>query len=164
MAATLSTKHTDIYTDIRRYLLSLFPDNEVIQGYSNNVPLPNSPFILMNIITESDLNTQINEYDGNGQATATRSVETALQLDFYGTESGNRARIFQNLWRDYHACEMLEKCRPLHADNLRYIPLADEEQNFEERWNVTAYLTYNPTITHSQDYVQSVDVSIQHID
>lgn len=164
MATTLNTTHTDIYTDVRRYLLSLFPDNEVVQGYSNNVPLPNPPFILMNLITETDLNTQINGFHGNGQATVTRSVETALQLDFYGEESGNRARIFQNLWRDYYTCEILGKCQPLYSDNLRYIPLTNEEQEFEERWNITAYLTYNPTITHGQDYVQSVDVSIQYID
>lgn len=163
MAATLNTTHTDIYTDVRRYLLSLFPDNEVIQGYGNNVPLPNSPFVLMNIITETDLNAQINTFDGDDTATASRSVETALQLDFYGSRSGERARVFQNLWRDYHACEHLEKCQPLYSESIRYIPLTNEEQNFEERWSITAYLTYNPTITHRQDYVHSVGVSIQHI-
>lgn len=164
MAATLNTTHADIYIDVRRYLLSMFPDNEVVQGYSNNVPLPNAPFILMNIITETDLNTQINEFSGSGKATSARSVETAMQLDFYGKESGERARVFQNLWRDYYACEWLQKCQPLYSDNLRYIPLTNEEQNYEERWSVTAYLTYNPTITHDQDYVNSVDVSIQQID
>lgn len=164
MATALNITHNDIYTDVRRYLLLLFPDNEVVQGYGNNVPLPNAPFILMNIITETDLNAHTSIYSGNGIGKVSRSVEIAMQLDFYGKDSGERARIFQNLWRDYYACDRLEKCQPLYSDNLRYIPLTNEEQNYEERWSVTAYLTYNPTITHEQDYLSGVNVSIQHID
>nr|DAO90967.1 MAG TPA: tail completion protein [Caudoviricetes sp.] len=38
MAATLSVTQSEIYKDVRRYLLGLFTDCEVIQGYSNNVP------------------------------------------------------------------------------------------------------------------------------
>lgn len=163
MAATLNISHDDIYADVRQYLLTLFPDIEAVRGYSNNVPLPNAPFVLMNIITETDLNTPINEFQGNGRATVSRSVETAMQLDFYGKESGERARAFQNLWRGYHACDNLEKCRPLYSDPLRYIPLSNEEQNYEERWSLTAYLTYCPVITYEQDSVQDVKLSLNPI-
>lgn len=164
MAATLSITHTQIYTDLRRYLLELFPGCEVIQGYSNNVPLPKAPFILMNIINESEMNTQISNYRGSdGLADVTRSVEAAVQLDFYGRDSGQNARIFAALWRDFHACDGLAVCKPLYADNARYIPLTNEEQEFEERWSITANLTYNPTVTHAQDFITGASVSINPI-
>lgn len=164
MAATLSITHTQIYTDLRQYLLSLFPSCEVIQGYSNNVPLPNSPFILMNIINESEMNAQISDYRvSDGVANVTRSIETVVQVDFYGVDSGQDARLFSALWRDFHACDGLRVCKPLYADPARYIPLSNEEQEFEERWSVTASLTYNPTITHAQDFITGASVSINPI-
>lgn len=164
MATALNVTQAEIYKDVRRYLLGLFPDCEVIQGYSNNVPLPNAPFILMNIIRESEMNTQINEWKPlDGLADVTRSIEVAMQLDFYGVDSGRNVRVFSTLWRDYHACERLEVCQPLYADEARYIPLTNEEQEFEARWSITASLTYNATVTHTQDFIESASVSINRI-
>ena len=48
MAATLD----DIYTEVRAMLLGLF-SCEVVRGYSNNVPLPKPPFVVMNILNET---------------------------------------------------------------------------------------------------------------
>lgn len=70
--------HDDIYADIRAYLLDLFPTWEVVQGYSNNVPLPNTYLFLMNIINRNDVSTNVHKYDKAAQiATVTRTVETA---------------------------------------------------------------------------------------
>lgn len=159
MAATLNITHDDIYADIRAYLLGLFPAWEVVQGYSNNVPLPNAPFVLMNIINESDVSTNVHKYDKAAQiATVTRTVETMMQLDFYGEQSGETARIFVNLWRDYHATERLTKCQPLFCEQPKYLPWSNEYGEFEQRWLVTAYLSYNPAVTHAQDFVTHAEI------
>lgn len=164
MAGTLDINHDLIYTDVRRMLLELFPACEVVRGYSNNVPFPKAPFILMNIIHEMEMNTQVSEYrKDDRQADVTRSIEATLQLDFYGHDSGVNARIFSSLWRDFYACDRLASCQPLYSDNARFIPLTNDEQNFEERWSVTASLTYNPTVTHEQAFVTESVVSINHI-
>ena len=86
MAATLSVKHDDIYREVRSFLLSLFglPADNVIRGYSNNVPLPNGDFILMNIIHENALSTTIHDYSvDDGDAEVMQMVEVSIQLDFY---------------------------------------------------------------------------------
>ena len=65
MATTLD----DIYRDVRALLLGLF-SCEVIRGYSNNVPLPKPPFILMNILHDSAASTNEHRYSVvDGQAT-----------------------------------------------------------------------------------------------
>lgn len=164
MAAALSITHEEIYIDLRQYLLSLFPDCEVIQAYGNNTPLPNAPFISMNIIHESEMNTQIHEWHvSDGLADVIRSIETTFQLDFYGKDSGRRARVFSALWRDFHACDGLAVCKPLYTENARYLPLSNEEQEFEERWSITASLTYNPAVTHAQDFINSANLVTNHI-
>ena len=67
MAAELEVTHNDIYRDVRALLLDPFqlPSEKVIRGYSNNVPLPNGDFILMNIINETDFVTELNKDDYN---------------------------------------------------------------------------------------------------
>lgn len=164
MATTLNTTHEDLYTDIRKYLLSLFPDCEVIRGYSNNVPLPKTPFMLMNIINETDLNTNIDYFhktEGIGQIS--RSVEVAMQIDFYGESSSYSSRVFANLWRDYHACSRLERCQPLYIDPPKYLPLSNEYAEFEQRWMVTAYMTYNPIVTYEQDFVSEATIILDNL-
>jgi len=54
-------------------------------------------------------------------------------------------------------------CQPLYTDEARYIPLTNEEQEFEARWSITASLTYNPTVTHAQDFIEGASVSINRI-
>lgn len=162
MAAEIKISHDDLYADVRRYLLELFPDVEVIRGYGNNMPLPPDGFILMNIIHETNLSTSVSDYDGDeNTATVEKTVEVMMQIDFYGETSGNMARIFSNLWRDYHAAERLLFCQPLYCDAPKFLPMNNEFSEFEERWMATVYLNYNPAVKHSQDFVSGVaDISV----
>lgn len=164
MAAELNISHDDLYADVRAYLLGVFPGFEVIQGYSNNVPLPQGSFVLLNIIHESDLSTNATWYDIDTQsAYVSRTVEVMMQIDFYGERAGEAARIFTNLWRDFHAAERLAKCKPLFCDNPKYMPITNERADYEQRWMVTAYLNYNPTIKHDQDFVTEFDIKTNPI-
>lgn len=159
MAAELEVTHNDIYRDVRALLLDLFqlPSENVIRGYSNNVPLPNGDFILMNIINETDLSTNGWFYlkEAN-KVEALQSVEVLLQIDFYGKESAKNARIFSNLWRDFYSSERLKVCQPLYCNNPKYLPFTNEQNQYEERYMVEAYLTYIPVATYDQDYVDNV--------
>lgn len=165
MAAALKNTHNDIYKEVRALLLGLFllPEENVIRGYSNNVPLPNGNFILMNIIHEQQLATNLHRYSfEDGQADVQQSVEMQIQLDFFGEQAGEFSRTFANLWRDEYACEQLKMCQPLYADNPRYLPFTNEEEQFEERWTVTANLQYNPVVMHSQEFITEVQAVELH--
>lgn len=160
MAATLNINEDDIYTEVRALLRGLF-SCEVVRGYSNNVPLPKASFVLMNILNDSPRSTNEHHYDvAAGQAIAGQASEMQMQLDFYGTESGAMARIFVGLWRDFYACERMKKCQPLYANQPRFMPLTNEESNYEARWTVTASLSYYPTVTHEQAFVNAFDIEL----
>ena len=80
MAATLD----DIYTEVRAMLLGLF-SCEVVRGYSNNVPLPRPPFVVMNILNETAAATNEHAYAVSDETAAfSRQSEIQMQLDFYG--------------------------------------------------------------------------------
>ena len=164
MAAKLDKTHDDIYADVRAFLINLFPlpDEKVIRGYSNNVPFPQAPFICINIITESALATNVNEYaEESGRVMQTQEVQ--MQVDFYGQQSGEMSRTFANLWRDFYACDRLSVCQPLYTNDPQYLPFTNESSDFEERWMVSAYLNYNPVVTHEQSRVSAIDISINNL-
>ncbi|WP_245853750.1 phage neck terminator protein [Necropsobacter massiliensis] len=109
MATELNTTHNDIYREVRELLLGLFnlSGERVIRGYSDNVPLPEGGFILMNIIHGQDLSTNSHNYSvERGNVEVTQSVELQMQIDFYGDQVRNFARTFYKLWRDFYSCEL----------------------------------------------------------
>ena len=158
MAAELSTTHDDIYREVRALLLNLFSlsGEQVIRGYSDNVPLPEDDFIMMNIIDEQELSTNGYNYSKEeGNVEVKQSVEVQMQIDFYGKSAVKFSRTFCQLWRDFYSCEHLESCQPLYCDNPKYLPFVNEKSQYEERYLVTAHLTYNPVITHGQEFMEN---------
>ncbi|MFU8618188.1 LIC_12616 family protein [Neisseria sp. LACPHL-SPEC-2024-00856] len=156
MAATLD----DIYTEVRAMLLGLF-SCEVVRGYSNNVPLPKPPFVVMNILNEAAASTNEHAYDAADETAAvSRQSEIQMQLDFYGEEAGRMAQETVLLWRDSYACERLESCRPLYADPARFMPLTNEEGGYEERWTAAVYLSYAPQAEYPQQFVNAFDLTL----
>ena len=156
MAATLD----DIYTEVRAMLLGLF-SCEVVRGYSNNVPLPKPPFVVMNILNEAAAATNEHAYAvADETAAVSRQSEIQMQLDFYGAEAGQMAQKTVLLWRDFYACERLKSCQPLYADPARFMPLTTEESEYEERWMTTVHLAYAPQAEHPQQFVNAFDLTL----
>lgn len=156
MATTLD----DIYQDVRALLLGLF-SCEVIRGYSNNVPMPKPPFILMNILQDSTVATNEHNYSViDGTATISRVHQINMQLDFYGTTAATMAQTVSLLWRDYYACEQLKHCQPLYTNEARFMPLTNEESHYESRWSLIITLAYHPLAIHQQSFVNDFDIHI----
>lgn len=164
METKLNISHDDIYADVRAWLLKLFPAWEVVRSYSNNVPLPNVPFILLHILHERDLSTRTHNYDVDaGTAQVGSTVHLEMQIDCYGEESGTAARTIAQLWQDFQAAEHLQVCQPLYCEQPRHIPMTNEVSDFEMRWSLTVALNYNPSITHAQDFVKHIRIHTQHL-
>ena len=83
-----------------------------------------------------------------------------MQLDFYGEEAGQMAQKTVLLWRDFYACERLKSCQPLYADPARFMPLTNEESEYEERWMTTVHLAYAPQAEHPQQFVNAFDLTL----
>ena len=155
---TINITDSDIYKDIRAYIKGLF-NIEAVQGYSNNVPMPNGSFVVMRILFNRAISTNWHEYDiEQDQAQVTQSREVTMQLDFYNAP--NQAQTFVQLWRDYHACDGLNVVQPLYANDARFMPITNEEKNYESRYIVEAVMQYNPVVTHEQVFIDEMPVTV----
>ena len=71
----------------------------------------------------------------------------------------------QALFRDQYATDIFPaNIQPLYADDPVQIPLIDGEEQYEQRWKITASLQYNPTLTTGQQSMLSIEVGLAPID
>ncbi|TCJ96146.1 hypothetical protein EV694_1698 [Volucribacter psittacicida] len=166
MSAKLNITYEDIYREVRAFLLGLFNlhEDNVIRGYSNNVPLPNGDFILMNIINERALSTTRHNYNiDESSAEVVQTAEIMLQLDFYGENAAKNAKTFSVLWRDFYACERFSCGQPLYCDEPKFMQFINEASEYENRWTLTAFFNYNPALTHHQEFITSSNIEINQL-
>lgn len=163
--AQLNIDHQDLYKDIRKFLLGLFPEatTQIVQFGQNISTLPYGA-IVMNILFEKDFDYSTTHYDKvKGEAYVQNSVQATLQLDFYGEESQARSRVVANLWRNFYATDRLTVCQPLRARDPRHLPYINDSNLYEDRYMLELTLQYNPEITHKQDFVDSFDIQINPV-
>ncbi|WP_446471158.1 phage neck terminator protein [Xenorhabdus stockiae] len=160
--ATITVTHDDIFTEVRKYLIALF-SCEVMQGYQNDVPVPESS-IVMHVLFERDIDYTANYYHHEvSTITAQRSVELSMQLDFYGEEADSRARVVANLWQSSYTTARLKKCQPLYCEAPRKMVLVNEANQYENRVMLEMKLQYNPEITYSVDNTDSFSLDLNSI-
>lgn len=158
MPAMIDITEQQIFTAMRGFILSLI-DCEVIQGLDNGTPMPKGGFIAMTVLFDNRLSTNINTYiDDEVQSVknAMQPTQFTMQIDCYGAQAHEWAKIFTTMFRDEYACDRLAPtCQPLHADDPRQMAITNGEQQYEQRWLITALLQYNPTVTVDQEFFTS---------
>lgn len=171
MTVTSSPVLTDIYTAVRAFILTIVPTGtEVLQGIDNRVPQPAGPFVLMQVLYQLRLATNEDTYDDpfptpGGTQNAKASMRLDMQLDFYGLDSLQWATETQTLWRDEVGCDALApNCQPLYAEDPRMIPLVTGEEQYLQRWSLTAALQYNPVTVTAQEFADTLDVTLIDVD
>jgi hypothetical protein len=148
---------TDVFTTVRTFLLSLFPTVEVIHGLGNGTPTPLNGFIAFTPLFMSRVNTNENSFQDPTPTTGTKKsaagIQYTFQIDCYGNDSANWAAEISTMWRDEYACTIMgNTCQPLYADEPKMMPLISGEQNYVQRWTITAELQYNPITTTPMEF------------
>lgn len=157
---------SDVYTALRSFLLTyVVPGGtEVVQGLGNRVPTPKGAYVAMTALYQKQLATNVRAYDGLEQ-TIEQSRRIDVQLDFYGPLSGNWAAAASILLRDPVGCAALAPaCQPLYADEARNMPTVTGEEQYQQRWTVTAALQWHPTLTLDQESATAVAVDLINVD
>ncbi len=156
-----------IYTGVRAFVLSLIQGVEVVQGLGNNVPMPADAFIALTAVAQARLRTNVSTYDTIGN---TRTVEQgtsySIQVDCYGPMSSDQATTICAMWRDEYAFDMLKQygCTPLYTSDPTQAALVNGEENYEQRWTLTAVLQFNPSITVPQQFADALQVGFATAD
>lgn len=169
MAATNSPTQDNIFEAIRTFVLSVITC-EVIQGLPNLVAMPVGGFISMTSLFQTRLLTNTSFYkdtfDENDLPTGTKDItqatEWTVQIDCYGDSSMQWANILTTLLRDDYSCRALAatKIQPLSADDPKQIPIVNGEQQYEQRWVITAKFQYNPVTAVPQQFFDEAVVVI----
>lgn len=164
-----------IFTRLRAWLLTIVPGGtEVLQGPLNRVPLPVAGFVLMTLLFQKRLRTNVHEYTDTGNPgppadQGTKRIEQGtelhIQLDFYGPDAADWAVAVSILFRDPEGCEgMAPELSPLYIDDGKFAPLVTGEAQYQNRVVSTARFQYNPAVTIAQQFADSADVQRVAVD
>jgi len=161
----ISISQDVLFIKLRAFILSLIPDVEVIQGLGNRVPMALGGFIAITPGDQERLSTNETTYDVNGNREVKRSTKYGIQIDCYGPDSSDWATTIETMFRDPYGCDMLApECQPLYCDQPRQSALTNGEENYEQRWVLTAMLQFNPTITVPQEYADVLTATLIEVD
>lgn len=168
---TISITDDQAFTVLRSFILDVLPamaPENVRQGQANDIAMPaGDDFIIMIPASRSQLATTVREYRPDaGERDTTRSTRVAAMLNFYGDTAADNAQIFTTLYRDLYGCDFMRTlhAQPLWCDDGRQMPLVTGEQQYLNRWLVQAVLQINPTVSTSQEFADTVDVTLVEAD
>ncbi len=103
----------------------------------------------------------------------TQNTEIAVQLDFHSANVGDSADMAQSVstaMRDGWAVQQFRDqspnygVTPLHADDPRQVPFINENQAYETRWIVSAFLQVDTAISVSQEFADAAIVDTVNVD
>ena len=164
-AATVSPTISDVYTALGNFIVTQLgiTNAQVTQGYGNRVAMPTPPsagFVVMTAMSKKRLRTNVDSFaqtsdaaPAPGPVTSEQGQQVDIQLDCYGPLASDWADILTTLLRDDIGCIALAPtCAPLYADDPIRAPLTNAEQQYEDRWLITARIQYNPVTTTGQEY------------
>ena len=132
---------TPIYTDVRAWLLTLFPTTPIVKGYQNLVPLPQGG-ILMTFLMEKRLDQPSTTYDDT-TATVFDSIQGTMQLDCYGPNSHAMARQISTMWQSVLTTDVMQNCQPLYCGDPKDLSFVNETGQYELRFMTALELQYN---------------------
>lgn len=165
---------TGVYVPLAAFISTVtgLDSQHVVQGIPNRASMPSPGFIGMQTILRRRLATNLHLYDEVDPAPTTagflESIEMTIQIDCYGPQSTDEiegaedwANILSATLRDEYGVNALAPTlAPLYADEAQMIPLVAGEEQYEERWMVTARFEFDPTTTVPQQYANVLKIKL----
>lgn len=159
-----------LFLKLQPFVLSIVPaGTPVMRAPLNRVSQPAVDHVIMTPLFQKRLRTNVTTYvdpaPDPGTAATEQGTEIHVQMDFYGARAASWATMFETMFRSEYATDALEPtCAPLHADEARMIPLVTGEEQYLERWCVTAVLQYNPVTTTPQQFADTLEITLVDVD
>lgn len=150
---------TPIYTDMRKWLLILFPNTPIVRAYANNAPIPNDA-IIMTFMLETALDQPSTVYADN-TAIVYDSIQGTMQVDCYGKNAHAMARQVSTMWHSVLTCDAIGNIEPLYARQPKDLTFVNEFGIYEPRFMTSLELQYNTNYEQSiqtTNTIPNVDV------
>lgn len=98
----------------------------------------------------------------------TEGIDFAVQLDVHGPNASDNVRKISALMRDEFATDYFDglglPIAPLYADDPRYMPFTNDQNQYEYRWVVDAHLQIDPTVSVPQQFFDTITLKMYEID
>lgn len=144
------------------FLQPFAPGAQIVRAQANRVAPPPSPFILLTEISQVEIETPISSRDiTNGQTEIQSRTQIGIQIDFYGRQSADFCKAVVAVYRsEYAPAQFPDNIKPLYCSDAHQGPLITGEEQYLNRWTLTANLQYNPTVSVPQQYAEALSVNI----
>lgn len=120
---------------------------QIIRAQQNRTPMPPDSFVKLTEILQVDLETPIVSGVANAQTSILGPKRIDIQVDFYGSNSGDLCAAVKTVYRtSYAVAQFPAGIAPLYCTDGRQMPLITGEQQYDSRWTLTASLQYNPAV------------------
>lgn len=134
----------------------------IIRAQQNRVPPPITGFVELQELLEMDLETPAFVNNGAAdvlQATITTPTRIDIQVDFYGPSAGDWCKAVKAVYRSPYAPDQFPAgIAPLYCSDGQQAPLITGEEQYENRWIITATLQYNPDVIIPQQSATTLEV------
>jgi|SRR5882724_1777240 len=167
MAIIVTPTLDEVMTKVRAFLIAIVPaGTPVIRGPVNRAAQPAVDHIIFTPIMRNRLRTNLHEDDSVTQETTIEEgAKVTVQFDFYGENAGDWSASAETLWRDEYACDILSpEAQPLYTDTANMVPLVTGEDQFLERFVLTATLQWNVRVTVTQQSANVLDYDLINVD
>jgi hypothetical protein len=168
---TLDTVATKLGNLLLDAVIGVVPaGTPVLRGPINRAAQPPVDHVVFTILDRhrlrQNVETDVDPFPSAGGETQTeQGIKLMVQVDFYGRTAANWVDPFTTVWHSEKAFRYLApECAPLYADDGRMIPLTTGEEQFLERWAVTAMLQYNPVTSVPQQFADTLSANVINVD
>ena len=139
-------------------------DIPIIRGQQNRVAPPLTAFVKLQELLENDIETPIFTQSADPaiqQATINTPTRIDIQVDFYGPASADWCKAVKAVFRSPYATAQFDSdIAPLYCSDGRQMQLVMGEEQYENRWALTATLQYNPLVIVPQQSATTLTVNI----
>lgn len=136
----------------------------IIRGQQNRVPPPITAFVKLQELLQSPLGTPVFTQDSNPDnqyASIQTAIRIDVQIDFYGPSAGDWSTAIETVFRSLYApSQFPDGMTSLYCSDGHLVPLVTGEEQYENRWALTATLEYNPSVTVPQQSATALAVNI----
>lgn len=172
MALVVSPTLDQLFAALGAFIATVVPDGlPVIQLPVNRASMPPATpgFVGMRARSLPRIATNIHRWDTQDPLADDIAIEQStrviVQLDCYGAASGDWAVMLSTVFRDDHAVLGLAPLlSPLQADDPKFAPLIDGEEQYENRWIVEAHLQYNPITFIPMQFANEANATLVNVD
>jgi hypothetical protein len=125
------------------------------------------------VYTISQTQTLSSRTLSTGQKTVEQGAEVVVQLDFHTADNtaSDLAQTVSTLLRDPFGVDFFaglvgagSGVVPLYADDPRYMPFINENQQYEWRWVLEAHFQVNQIVVVPRQYADAIAVELVSVD